>query len=104
MASPRSPPSPAGSASSMVRTEDVEPLSTRTIFLVSRSLIRKLPSLSGTRPQGASRSEATFRARGSPRDWIVLGDGLLGSGLLEVGLGGGAELAGVCPAVRVSGL
>ena len=60
--------------------------------------------MSGTRPQGASRSEATSRARGSPRDWIVLGDGLLGFGLLELGLDGGAELAGVWPAVRVSGL
>ena len=30
---------------------------TRRIFLASRSLIRKVPSLSVTRPHGASRSE-----------------------------------------------
>src|SRR5207342_3142836 len=104
MARPRSPPSPAGSASSMVLTSDVEPFATRTIFLASRSLIRKLPSLSGTSPQGTSRLEASSLRRGSPRDWTVLGDGLLESGLLEFGLDGGAELAGGCPAVRVSGL
>src|SRR5215204_2001846 len=103
MATPSRPPSPAGSASSMVRTRDVEPLSTWTIRLVSRSLIRKLPCLSGTRPHGAARSETTSRVRGSPRDWTVLG---LAVRLLRLGLGldGDDEFAGVGPAVRVSGL
>src|SRR5215216_3052190 len=104
MARPRRPPSPAGSASSMVLSRDLEPLSTRMIRLVSRSLIRKLPSLSGTTPHGASRSEAISRARGSPRDWTVLGVGLLGFGLLGLGLDGGIGLAEAATAVRVSGL
>src|SRR4029450_4155416 len=104
MASPRRPPSPAGSASSMVLISDVLPSLTRTIFRVSRSLMRKLPSLSGTKPQGATRSETTSRARGSPCVLTVLGDGLLGFGLLEPGLDSGDEVAGVGPAVRVSGL
>src|SRR5215204_5111104 len=83
----------------MVLSRDLEPLSTRMIRLVSRSLIRKLPSLSGTTPQGVSRSEAISRARGSPRDWTVLGVGLLG-----LGLDGGSGLAEAATAVRVSGL
>jgi hypothetical protein len=74
------------------------------ISLVSRSLIRKLPSLSGTTPQGASRSEAISRARGSPRDWTALGVGLPGVGLLGLGLDGGVGLAEVVATVRVSGL
>src|SRR5215211_851312 len=104
MARPSRPPSPAGSASSMVLTCDVEPLSTRTILLLSRSLMRKVPSLRVTRPQGASRSVTISRARGSPRDRAALGVGLLGPGLLGSGFDGGAEVAGVDPAVRVSGL
>jgi hypothetical protein len=88
----------------MVLTVDLDPSLTETIFRASRSLIRKLPSFSGTSPHGASRSEAISRARGSPRDCTVLGDGLVGRGLTESELDGGAELAGVGPAVRVSGL
>jgi hypothetical protein len=88
----------------MVLTVDVEPSLTRTIFRASRSLIRKLPSFSGTSPHGAFKSEAISRARGSPRVCTVLGDGLVGRGLTESELDGGAELAGVGPAVRVSGL
>src|SRR6187431_3425042 len=100
MASPRRPPSPAGSASSMVRTCDFEPFSTRTIFRSSRSAIRKLPSLSGIRPQGAARSEAISRARGSPCEATPLELGLPDGVLDEAG----AELAAVGPAVRVSAL
>jgi hypothetical protein len=88
----------------MVLIVDVEPSLTRTIFRLSRSLIRKLPSLNGTSPHGASRFEAISRARGSPRDCTVLGEGLLGRALTESELDAGAELAGVGPAVRVSGL
>jgi hypothetical protein len=88
----------------MVLTSEVEPLRTRRILRSSRSLIRKVPSLSVTRPHGAARSETIFVARGSPRDWTALGVGLLASGVLGSGLGAGAELAGVWPAVRVSEL
>src|SRR4029453_9676702 len=88
----------------MVRTVDLAPSLTETIFRASRSLIRQLPFFSGTSPHGASRSEAISRARGSPRDCTVLGDGVVGRGLIESELDGGAELAGVGPAVRVSGL
>ncbi len=69
------------------------------IFLASRSLIRKLPSLRGTRPQGASRSEAISRTRGSPRDATPLELGRV-DGELE----GGDVLAAVGAAVRVSAL
>ena len=86
----------------MVLTSEVESLRTRRIFRVSRSLIRKLPSLSVTRPHGASRSATIARARGSPRDRTVLGVGLLASGLLGAGLAAVVEL--VWSAVRVSPL
>jgi hypothetical protein len=88
----------------MVLTVDLDPSLTEMIFRASRSLIRKLPSFSGTSPHVASRSDAISRARGSPRDCTVLGEGLVGRGLTESELDGGAEDAGVGPAVRVSGL
>ena len=74
------------------------------ISLVSRSLIRKLPSLSGTTPQGASRSEAISRARGSARDWTGAGSWTAGSRTVGLGLDAGVGLAEVAAAVRVSGL
>ena len=67
---------------------------------MSRSLIRKLPSLSVTRPHGAARSETIAWARGSPRDWTVLGVGLLAE--LDSVAATSSRASG--PAVRVSGL
>ena len=69
----------------MVLTSDVEPFATGRSSWRRVQLIRKLPSLSGTSPQGTSRLEASSLRRGSPRDWTVLGDGLLEPGLLEFG-------------------